>query len=69
MPTERGVKASPAEVEKFLNGIDFPVSKQDLIQHAEDNGAPAEVLGVLDSMPDKQYGSAADVVKGIGGAQ
>lgn len=69
MPTERGVKASPAEVERFLNGIDFPASKQDPIQHAENNNAAEHVMEALNSMPDKQYASAADVAKGIGGAE
>ena len=69
MPTERGVRASLAEIEKFLKGIDFPASKQDLIQYAEDNNAPEHVIEVLNNMPDQQYGSAADVAKGIGSAE
>ncbi len=65
MLPERGLKTSPAEVQKFLKGIRFPASKWDLIQHAEDNGAPVHVLDALDAMPDKQYESAADVAKGF----
>jgi len=65
MQAEKGVKASPIEVEKFLQGIDFPASKQDLIQHAEDNNAPHRVIEVLNQMPDEEYGNAADVAKGI----
>ena len=69
MPSEKGVTPSPAEVQKFLKGIDFPAAKQDLIQHAEDNNAPYHVIEVLNLMPDREYTSAADVAKGIGKAE
>ncbi len=69
MPRDSGVKISPVEIQKFLKGVDFPASKQDLIQHAEDNSAPEEMLQFLGTtLPDKQYESPADVSKAIGGS-
>jgi len=69
MPKDQNEKASPATVEKYLKGIDFPAEKEDLIDHALENGAPDEVIVVLERMPDREYGSAADVAKGIGEAE
>jgi hypothetical protein len=55
------MQASPIEVQKSLKGIDYPVHKKDLIQHAKKHGASDKVLGVLESLPDKQYSNATDV--------
>ena len=60
------IGTSAASVEKSLKGIDFPASKQDLINHAKKNNAPQEVLSILNDMPERQYQTAADVAKGIG---
>ncbi|HUS57904.1 MAG TPA: DUF2795 domain-containing protein [Planctomycetota bacterium] len=60
------VRVSPAQVEKFLKGIDFPAGKQDIINHAKQNKATDDVMQLLQQMPDKDYASAADVAKEIG---
>jgi hypothetical protein len=63
----RGVGGgSPANVAKFLKGIDFPASKQDLVKHAKKNNAEKPVLEELDNMPEGEYGNMADVMKGFG---
>jgi hypothetical protein len=59
-------RPNPIEVEKHLKGIKFPASKQDLIEHARQNDAPEEVLSTLEQMPDREFGNAADVAKGVG---
>lgn len=60
------VRVSPAQIEKYLKGIDFPSSKQSLINHAKQNNAPDDVMQLLQRMPDKEYGSAADIAREIG---
>ena len=62
-------KASPATIEKHLSGMDYPAGKQQLSQHAQQQNAPQDVLRVIDRMPDREYGSAADVAQGIGRAE
>ncbi|MBI3911582.1 MAG: DUF2795 domain-containing protein [Armatimonadetes bacterium] len=57
---------SLANVANFLHGIDFPASRRDLVDCAEQNGAPEEVLNVLGQLPDQQYRSMADVMKAYG---
>lgn len=57
---------SPSNIAHFLKGIDLPASRQDLIDHAEDNNAPDEVLEVLEQMPDQEYTSMADLMQGVG---
>lgn len=57
---------SPALVEKYLQGIDYPAQKEDLIEQAEDNNAPDEVLDMLEQLPDTEYDRPTDVAKAIG---
>lgn len=57
---------SPANVTHHLSGIDFPASRSDLERHAKENGAEEDVLDVIRNMPDQEYGSMADVTKGVG---
>lgn len=61
-------KVSASEVQKYIGGISFPASKDDLVQHARQKDAPQEVLDVMGNLPDKEYESAADVGSGIGDA-
>jgi len=57
---------SPSNIAHHLKGIEFPADKQELIEYAEDNGAPDEVLEVLQQMPDKEYNSMSDLMHGVG---
>ncbi len=60
------VKVSPAQVEKYIKGIKFPASKQDLINQAEYNNASDDVLNILNSVPDKQFKSPVEISIAIG---
>ena len=57
---------SPINITKHLKGIDFPAEKADLLDLAEENGADEEAMEKIRQMPDKEYGSMADVMKGFG---
>lgn len=57
---------SPAHIQKFLGGMDYPASKNDLVKHAKEKGADNSVISVLNELPSQEYNSAADVSKAIG---
>ena len=57
---------SPANITHHLKGIDFPAGRDDLVKHAQKNDADEEILEVIRKMPDQEYGSMADVMKGVG---
>ena len=59
-------KVSPVQVEKFLKGLDYPVSKKDLIKYAQQHGADQNVLAALSRLPDQTYDGPIDVSKAIG---
>jgi len=63
----RGVGGeSPANVTTFLKGIDYPARKEQLVKHAQQNGAESSAIDVLQKMPDQEYDNMADVMKGYG---
>ncbi len=57
-------KVSPAEVEKFLKGMDFPAKKDDLVKHVKQESQ--EVLEVLQKLPNETFNKSTDVAKAIG---
>jgi hypothetical protein len=59
-------KASPAQIEKYLSGVDYPAQKDLLVRHAEQQGAPEDVRSVLNQLPAKEYQSPTDVSQGVG---
>ena len=59
-------KPNPIQVQKDLKGIDYPASKQDLIDHAKKHGADKEVQSLLNEIPDQDYETPAEVSKALG---
>jgi hypothetical protein len=43
------------EVQKYLSGMDYPASKEQLVEHAKSKGASKEILDELDRLPDEEY--------------
>lgn len=66
MARNQNQKASPAEIQQHLSGIDYPVDKQQLIKHARQENAPDDVMSVLQRIPDGEYDSPIAVSKAVG---
>ena len=60
---------SPIEVEKHLKGVRYPTNKEELITHAQQQGASQNVLEVLKEMQEEQFNSPVDVSKAISAAE
>ena len=60
---------NPIEVQKYLAGVEYPADRQTLIDHAQQEGAPQEVIDMLTMLPEEEFESAADVSAGLGGQQ
>lgn len=55
---------STAVLSQYLDGLDFPASKAEVLSYAEDRGSPTDVLRVLEEMPgppDGRYYSLASI--------
>ena len=53
-------------VVQYLKGLDLPASKQDIIHCALQNGAPQDVVDVLQQLPEQNYQQMDDVWRAIG---
>jgi Protein of unknown function (DUF2795) len=64
MTEERRV--NPIQLQKYLKGLDYPVSKQDLLAAARDQGADDRVAATLERLPRDWFNSPNDVSEAFG---
>jgi hypothetical protein len=43
------------KVQKYLSGVDYPTTKEDLVTHAQRKGADKEAMEALRGIPDGEY--------------
>jgi hypothetical protein len=53
-------------VQKYLRDVEYPASKEDLLQQAKRNSAPQEILDTIERLPEDQFGGPQEVMKGYG---
>ncbi|HJU15361.1 MAG TPA: DUF2795 domain-containing protein [Stellaceae bacterium] len=66
---EKHDRGPVASVTHSLKGIDLPARKSDLLDQARKNHAERAVLDLIEAMPDQDYGTMAEVMKGFGKAR
>jgi hypothetical protein len=54
------------ELQEYLAGLDYPVSKEDLVRWAQENGAGTAVIQLVQSLPAEQFESPTAVNDAIG---
>ncbi|HNY64018.1 MAG TPA: DUF2795 domain-containing protein [Deltaproteobacteria bacterium] len=58
---------STVDVEMFLKGMSFPSDKDGLIRKARENGAPDDVMDLLNNLPDRDHHTPIDASRAAGG--
>ncbi len=43
------------EAQRFLSGVDYPASKQELVEHARRQGAGDDIVRELEAIADREY--------------
>ena len=56
---------NPIQVQKFLGGIDYPATRDELVAKAKDSGADADVVKALEGLPESDYDSPTAVSSAI----
>ncbi len=56
---------NPIEVQKFLGGIDYPASKEEIVRRAQDAGASDDVLEALERIDEREYEGPTAVSEAI----
>ncbi|RZU77902.1 MULTISPECIES: DUF2795 domain-containing protein [Micromonospora] len=49
------------QLQEFLAGLDYPVSREDLVRWGQENGASTEMLQMLRALPAEQFDSPAEL--------
>jgi hypothetical protein len=55
--------ATAEDVVEYLTNVDFPASRDALVQAAEQDGAPEDVVKALRAMPPVDYGNKDEVMR------
>lgn len=53
------------QLQEYLAGLDYPVSKEDLVRWGQENGASTEVLQMLRALPVEQFDSPAELSEAL----
>jgi hypothetical protein len=56
---------NPIQIQKFLGGMDYPVSKETILETAKDKGADKDVLDALGRLPDGDYDAPTAISKAV----
>ena len=59
-------KATPIQVQAFLEGVRYPLDRDDLLKQAEERRAAAEVRATIERLPDRRFEDPTDVSRAIG---
>ncbi|MGI8406294.1 MAG: DUF2795 domain-containing protein [Thermomicrobiales bacterium] len=59
-------KINPIQLQKHLHGVNYPASKQDLLDAAKKNGADDDATSTLQNLPDEKFQTPADVSQAVG---
>jgi len=46
---------NPIQMQKYLSGVDYPCSRDELVEHAKSQAADDAVLRGLGAMPDRTF--------------
>ncbi len=65
MPEGNG-GVNPIQVQKVLKGLDYPVSKDDLLKKARESGTGERVVSTLEKVGRDRFNSPNDVSEALG---
>ncbi|MBO4210708.1 DUF2795 domain-containing protein [Micromonospora echinofusca] len=53
------------QLQEFLGGLDYPVSRDDLLRRAQEAGAGTPLLQSLRTLPVAEFGSPEELVEAL----
>lgn len=59
-------RATPIEVQAFLDGVSYPTRKGELLREAERSGAQRDVRNTLERLPEERFENPTEVSEAIG---
>ncbi len=62
---EVNVDFNPDDVPQYLEGVDYPASKEEVISAAEGNGAPEAMIRVLEGLSRPEYSGPEQIAEDL----
>jgi hypothetical protein len=62
---EVAVDFNPDDAPQYLEGVEYPASKEEIISAAENNGAPESLVGMLGSLSRPEYSGPEEVAEDL----
>lgn len=59
--------ANPIQIQKYLKGVDYPATRQQLIDNAKSMGADDNICASLEQLPDEDFQTPAEVSQAFKG--
>ncbi|CAM2989959.1 DUF2795 domain-containing protein [Cupriavidus taiwanensis] len=56
---------NPIELQRALKGVDYPASRDQLLDKAREAGADASITEALEGIPDREYEDPAQVSEAV----
>ena len=53
---------NPDEGQKYLEGVEYPASKETVLSAAEDNGAPSELTELIEGTPLGEFADLEELM-------
>ncbi|MEU4642578.1 DUF2795 domain-containing protein [Micromonospora sp. NPDC047465] len=53
------------QLQEYLAGLDYPVSREDLVRWGQENGVSTETLQMLRSLPREEFDSPAELSEAL----
>jgi hypothetical protein len=60
------MSVNPIQLQKFLAGVDYPATRDQLIEHARGRGADENALNTLERLPDRSFDGPNAVSEEVG---
>ncbi len=57
---------NPIQVQEFLSGVDYPATKDSIVETARSRGADEDTLEALRNLPRDDFDSPNDISEAIG---
>lgn len=54
------------DLNNYLKGVSYPSKKDGLLQKAQENKAPRDVIDLITHLPDQDFHSVAEVSEAVG---
>lgn len=57
------------DIKEYLKGIKYPVSKSDVVVALRNNGAPVEVITMVENLPDQEFNNEGEIMRKVSGGE